>query len=65
MPRLGGDVRGRFIAQVIVDVPTRLSGEARSALERYAEAAGEEGAGTTKKRSMGDRIRDAIDDILD
>lgn len=65
MPRLGGDARGRFIAQVIVDVPTRLSGEARSALERYAEAAGEEGAGTTKKRSMGDRIRDAIDDILD
>lgn len=66
MPRLGGGgSRGRFIARVIVDVPTRLSAGAREALERYAEAAGEEAAGASRKRSMGDRIRDAIDDILD
>ena len=66
MPRLGGGgSRGRFVARVVVDVPARLSAEAREALERYAEAAGEHAAGTAKKRTMGDRIRDAIDDILD
>lgn len=66
MPRLGGGgQRGRYIARIVVDVPTRLSGEAREALERYAEAVGEHAAGAAKKRTMGDRIRDAIDDILD
>lgn len=65
MPRLGGGgARGRFVARVIVDVPTKLNAEAREALERYAEAAGEDAA-PEKKRTMGDRIRDAIDDILD
>ncbi|MDO4437094.1 MAG: molecular chaperone DnaJ [Coriobacteriaceae bacterium] len=66
MPRLGGGgQRGRYIARVVVDVPTHLNAEAREALEHYAEAAGEHAAGAAKKRTMGDRIRDAIDDILD
>ena len=63
MPRLGGGGgRGRFICRVIVEVPTKLSGEQRSALEHFAELCGEEGA---RRRTMGDRIRDAIDDILE
>ena len=66
MPRLGGGgSRGRFVARIVIDVPTRLSADAREALERYAAASGEHAAGTAKKRSVGDRIRDAIDDILD
>lgn len=65
MPRLGGGgARGRFIARIIVDVPTNLSSDERDALEHYAELSGE-GATANKKRSMGDRIRDAIDDMLD
>ncbi len=66
MPRLGGGgARGRFIARVIVDVPKNLSREAREALEAFAELAEDDSVDTRKKRTMGDRIRDAIDDILD
>lgn len=63
MPRIGGGgARGRLIARVKVVVPTELSAEARQALEHYEEAVGED---FERKRSVGDRIRDAIDDILD
>lgn len=63
MPRIGGGgARGRLVARVNVVVPTELSTEARQALERYEEAVGED---FERKRSVGDRIRDAIDDILD
>lgn len=63
MPRIGGGgARGRLVARVKVVVPTELSAEARQALERYEEAVGED---FERKRSVGDRIRDAIDDILD
>lgn len=63
MPRIGGGgARGRLVARVNVVVPTELSAEARQALERYEEAVGED---FERKRSVGDRIRDAIDDILD
>lgn len=63
MPRVGGGgSRGRAIGQVRILVPRKLSGEARSHLEKFADAMGES---YTARRSMGDRIRDAIDDILD
>lgn len=63
MPRLGGGgQRGRLVVRVLVDIPTKLSGDARELLERYADVMGEEYG---KKRTVGDRIRDAIDDILD
>lgn len=63
MPRLGGGTqRGRFVGKIVVDVPTSLSTEQRAALERYADAADED---VTRKRTVGDRIRDAIDDMLD
>ena len=65
MPRLGTGSRGRFVARIVVDVPTKLSDDAREALERFAEAAGENASGSKKHRTMGDRIRDAIDEILD
>ena len=63
MPRIGGGTqRGRLVVRIIVDVPEKLSGEARELLERYASVQGEDVA---KKRTVGDRIRDAIDDMLD
>ena len=63
MPRIGGGTqRGRLIARIQVQVPTKLNPEAREALEQYAAAMGESVA---KKRSVGDRIRNAIDDMLD
>lgn len=62
MPRADSDGRGRAIAQVRIEVPRKLSGEARSLLEKYAEAMDED---YTSRRTVGDRIRDAIDDILD
>ena len=63
MPRSGGGgSRGRFIARVVVNVPQKLSSEAREALEKYAAIMGEN---VDKRRSVGDRIRDAIDDMLD
>lgn len=62
MPRMDGTTRGRAVAQVRVEVPRKLSGEARELLEKYAEVTGEDVA---PRRSVGDRIRDAIDDILD
>lgn len=62
MPRMDGTTRGRAVAQVRVEVPRKLSGEARSLLEKYAAAMGEDVA---TRRSVGDRIRDAIDDMLD
>ncbi len=50
----GGGSRGRAIGQVRILVPRKLSGEARSHLEKYADAMGES---YTARRSMGDRIR--------
>lgn len=64
MPRSGGGgSRGRFVARVIVEVPEKLPAEARELLERYAEAMGDDVDAAHK--SVGERIRDAIDDILD
>ena len=65
MPRLGGGgSRGKFLARIVVDVPRKLSPEARELLEEYAEVTGDTVSGA-KKRTMGERIRDAIDDIRD
>ena len=65
MPRIGGGgSRGNFKARIIVDVPKHLSHEARELLEQYAEEMGED-AGKGKRKHVGDRIRDAIDDIRD
>ena len=63
MPRAGGGgSRGRLVVQVVVTVPKRLTPAQREALERFAREMGESPA---PKKSVGDRIRDAIDDILE
>ena len=62
MPRAAGG-RGRAVALVRVVVPRKLSGEARQLLERYAELNHEDVKGG--RRTVGERIRDAIDDMLD
>ena len=63
MPRYGGTGRGRAIAQVRVSIPRRLDAAAREALERYAEVTGE--SVSHAKKGVGERIKDANDDILD
>ena len=64
MPRMGGGgSRGRALGSVKVVIPRRLTGEQRELLTRYAKTAGEQVSDT--KRSVGEKIRDAIDDILD
>ena len=63
MPRAGGGgSRGRLVARIAVTVPRKMSPAAREALERFAREMGEN---PTPKKSVGDRIRDAIDDILE
>lgn len=63
MPSASTGIRGRAVAQVRVKVPTELSREAREALEHLADVLGE--SYTSQRKSMGERIRDAIDDMLD
>lgn len=64
MPRMGGGgSRGRALGRVKVVIPQRLTGEQRELLTKYAKAAGESVA--EGKRSVGEKIRDALDDILD
>lgn len=66
MPRIGGGgARGRFIAHVVVDVPTSLTEEQRTLLEKFAGLSDNDPSHTSKKRSVGDRIRDALDDIIE
>lgn len=62
MPRSGDGARGSLYARVVITVPKKLNREAREALEKYARAVGDE---FEAPRSVGDRIRDAIDDIID
>ena len=63
MPSASTGIRGRAVAQVRVKVPTELSREAREALEHLADVLGE--SYTSQRKSVGERIRDAIDDMLD
>lgn len=63
MPRAGGGgSRGRLVARARVTVPRRMTPAAREALERFAAEMGESHA---PRKTVGDRIRDAIDDILE
>lgn len=63
MPRIGGGgARGRLFAQVRVNVPRRLSADQKDKLQAFAESMGES---VEAKKSVGDRIRERIDDILD
>ena len=63
MPRSGGGgSRGALYARVLIAVPKKLNREAREALEKYARVMGDD---FDAPRSVGDRIRDAIDDIID
>lgn len=63
MPRLGGGgSRGRLMARVEIEVPRDLPDRARRLLEEYEEVMGED---HDRRRTVGDRIRDAIDDIMD
>ncbi len=63
MPRSGAPgTRGRLIVRAAVSVPRKMSPAAREALERFAREMGET---TAPRKTVGDRIRDAIDDILE
>lgn len=56
MPALGSASRGDILARVQVEVPTRLNGEQRKALEHFAQLCGEEN--TPLHKSFTDRLRD-------
>lgn len=56
MPALGSSSRGDILARVQVEVPTRLNGEQRKALEHFAQLCGEEN--TPLHKSFTDRLRD-------
>ena len=63
MPRSGGGgSRGRLIVRALIEVPRRMSPAAREALERFAREMGQD---VNARKTVGDRIRDAIDDILE
>jgi len=56
MPALQSSSRGDILARVQVEVPTRLNGDQRKALEHFAELCGEEN--TPLHKSFTDRLRD-------
>ena len=62
MPRVSGSGRGDLVAHIEVAVPRKLTGEQRACLERFAELTGET---VEKRKNFGERLRDAIDDIID
>lgn len=64
MPRIGGGgSRGRLVVQLRVLVPTSLSAKQRDLLEAFAAESGDDVA--PGKKSVTDRIKSALDDILD
>ena len=64
MPRIGGGgSRGRLIVQMRVVVPTNLSNKQRELLRAFADEMGDDVA--SGKKSVTDRIKSALDDILD
>ena len=64
MPRIGGGgSRGRLIVQLRVVVPTNLSNKQRELLRAFADDMGDDVA--SGKKSVTDRIKSALDDILD
>ena len=63
MPRIGGGgSRGRLIVQLHVVVPTNLSNKQRELLRAFAGDMGDDVA--SGKKSVTDRIKSALDDIL-
>lgn len=63
MPHLGSERRGSMIVTVLIDIPVKLSSAQRELLEQYAKLTSE--STNPKKPGIGERIRDAIDDMLD
>ena len=64
MPRIGGGgSRGRLVVQLRVVVPTNLSNKQRELLRAFADEMGDDVA--SGKKSVTDRIKSALDDILD
>ena len=59
----GGGSRGRLVVQLRVVVPTSLSPKGRELLEAFAAETGDDVA--PGKKSVTDRIKSALDDILD
>ena len=57
VPRLGGRGRGDLIVHINVEVPSKLGGEERELLERFAKMRGER---TGEVKGILDRIKDAF-----
>jgi molecular chaperone DnaJ len=59
LPRMTGGGRGDQLVRVFVEVPTKLSGEQRKLLERFAEISGDEIS--PRRRSFLDKLRELLD----
>ena len=63
MPHLGTDKRGSLIVTVFISIPKKLTSEQHKLLEQYAALVGD--STSDKKPGIGQRVRNAIDDMLD
>ena len=63
MPRLKSDVRGNMYVHVNVVIPEKITKKQRELLEAFAAESGDDVA--PGKKSVTDRIKSALDDILD
>ncbi|MGI9658793.1 MAG: molecular chaperone DnaJ, partial [Gaiellaceae bacterium] len=59
LPRLGTSGRGDQLVRMFVEVPTKLSGEQRELLEKFAELSGDEV--TPMRRGFLDKLKDLFD----
>ncbi len=59
LPRLGGGPRGDIVAQLFVEVPTKLNDEQRKLLEEFARISGDEV--NPRRRGFLDKVRDLFE----
>ncbi|MBW2280638.1 MAG: molecular chaperone DnaJ [Deltaproteobacteria bacterium] len=59
IPRLGGGGRGDQLVRIFAEVPTRMSGEQRELMEKFAELSGDDVS--PRRRGFLDKLRDLFD----
>jgi len=59
LPRLSGGGRGDQLVQFFVEVPTKLTAEQRSLMEKFAEASGDDVS--PRRRTFLDKLKELFD----